>query len=298
MLNRLLLNFSKQLFLFFMIIASCKSPTLEGELPTILITDRIDSGIYLSDLTKSMIVIQLETNEHALLGVIKDIKFYNDRFYINDSNQILVFDNKGKFLSKLGNQGGGPGEYGIVYSMDIDSHSNLIYVSSVRKLIVFSTNHKLIKEKNFQFLLPYIKVVENNLLIISDEIVGEFGDGFTNNTSLYELSSDLIIKDSSIVRKVIIDENRSIGNNFKFFISNYESSYYFYKPVLTQESIFPDTLYHLDGVKVMPNKKIIFEKSQMLDSDGIMTPLMLNVISSTNYIICEYYLDGEQMLLH
>lgn len=278
-----------------MLIASCSSPSPVEELSTVVIPDRIDSGINISNLASSINQIQLETNEHALLGVIKDIKFYDDKFYINDSNQILVFDNKGKFLLKLGKQGGGPGEYGIVYSMAIDSHSNLIYVSSVRKLIVFSSDHKLLKERKFPMGLAYLNVVNKKLVIVSDEIVGDFDNGFTSNTTLYELSPDLLVNDSSLIRKVSIDENRSVGSNFKFYMSSDNLGDYFFKPVLTQESIFPDTLYQLEEIRLSPYKKIEFRKSQKLDPDGLISPLMLSIVNSTSYIICEYFQDGDLM---
>ncbi len=296
MLHRLYLHFFGYSCLWIILITSCSSPSPSEELSTIVIPDRIDSALYLTDLASSINQIQLETNEHALLGIIKDIKFFNNKFYVNDGNQILVFDNKGNFLQKLGREGDGPGEYGNVYSMAIDFNSNFIYVSSVNKLIVYSADHKLIEERKYPMLLPYINVVGKNLLIISDEIVDNYEHGFTRNTTLYELSPDLIVNDSSMIRKVIIDENKSVGYNYKFFISSNELGTYFYKPVLTQESIFRDTLYQLEGVRLTPYKRIEFKKQQKLDSDGYMTPLMLNIFNSSSYIVCEYIQDTERML--
>src|SRR5690554_1164659 len=147
MLNRLNPNFSGYIYLLNILITSCSSPSPGVELSTIVIPERIDPALHLTDLSSSINEIQLETNEHALLGVIKDVKFFNGKFYINDGNQILVFNNNGDFLGKLGRKGDGPGEYGILYSMAIDYNENLIYVSSIRKLIVFSADHKLITEK-------------------------------------------------------------------------------------------------------------------------------------------------------
>src|SRR5690606_31517597 len=101
----------------------------------------------------------------------------------------------------------------------------------------------------------------------------------------------LTVNDSTMIRKVTIDEKKSIGYNYKFFLSSNGSGNYFYKPVLTQQSIFPDTLYQVDGVKLTPHKQIVFEQSQKLDPNGYITPLMLNVINSTSYIVCEYMQD-------
>lgn len=290
------LYFFSFLCLLTILISSCPSPSTVKELPTIVIPENIDSDLYLTDLTRSVHRVQLETNETALLGIIKDVKYYNKKFYVNDGVQVLVFNDKGDFLFKLGNQGDGPGEYGVVYSMAIDFDSNLIYISSARKLIVFSQDHELIEERRYPMLLPYINVIDKNILIISDEIVGDSELGITNNTTLYKLGHDLIVNDSSMIRKVIIDENKSTGYNFKFYISSDEFGNYFYKPVLTQESIFPDTLYQIEGVTMTPYKKIVFEKSKKLDLDGYITPLMLNISNSSSYIVCEYMQDAERML--
>lgn len=296
MFYRLYLHFFRHLCLLIVLINSCSSPPPDEDLPTIIIPENIDSNLYLTDLTNSVHLIQLETNEHALLGTIKDVKFFNNKYYINDGNQILVFDIKGDFLLKLGRKGDGPGEYGIIYSIAIDIDSNLIYISSVNKIIIFSADHNFIKENKYPMLLPYINIVDNNLLIISDEISGDFENGFTKSTILYKLDSNLIIKDSSIVRKVNIDENKSIGYNLKFFISNDMLGSYFYKPVLTQETIFQDTLHQLEGVQLKPYKIIDFEKPQNLHSDGYITPLMLNIFNSCSFIVCEYIQDTEKML--
>src|SRR5690554_4639525 len=108
MLYRLILNFYGYLYLLNILIVSCSSPSPAEELSTIIIPNRIDSELYLTDLTSSINQIQLETHGHALLGEIKDVKLYNDKFYINDGRQILVFNNNGDFILKLGGQGEGP----------------------------------------------------------------------------------------------------------------------------------------------------------------------------------------------
>ena len=103
------LYFFSFLCLLTILISSCPSPSTVKELPTIVIPENIDSDLYLTDLTRSVHRVQLETNETALLGIIKDVKYYNKKFYVNDGVQVLVFNDKGDFLFKLGNQGDGPG---------------------------------------------------------------------------------------------------------------------------------------------------------------------------------------------
>jgi hypothetical protein len=293
---RKILFSSRYLYLIVVLFKACSPPSPLASVSTIVIPESIDSKIYLTDLASSINEIQLETNKNAFLGLIKDVKCFNSKLYINDGNQILVFNNDGDFLLKLGHKGAGPGEYGIVYSMTIDSNKNLIYVSSVRKIIIFTEDNKIVNEKKYPMLIPYINFTEGKLLLISDEIVGNYDKGHINNTIIYKLSPDLFIEDSLIVRKVNVDENISIGYNYKFYISNNESGSYFYKPVLAQHSVYPDTIHQLNDIRLSPYKSIVFEKSQKLNSDGLISPLMVNIVNSTSYIICEYMMDNERML--
>jgi hypothetical protein len=296
MIQSLFLDFFRHITVVVIFMVACASPSQIEALSSIVIPNRIDSNVNLASLISSIEKIQLETNENALLGLIKDVILYNNKFYINDGNQILVFDKNGNFLFKLGKKGDGPGEYKFINSMTIDFKSNLIYISSNKKLIVFSSDHKLSNEKIFNMPLSYINFANNKLLIISDEIVGNFEHGFISNTILYELGGGLLINDTSIIRSVIIDENRTADFKFKFLVSNNQFGNFFYKPVLNQKSVFPDTLYQINGVRLTPYKKILFEKTQEINSNGRISPLMLNIVNSTSYLICEYIHDYERML--
>jgi len=58
-------------------------------------------------------LIHLETNDDVLLNVVNHIIHYQGRYYILDSKPptIYVFDESGKFVSKIGKRGQGQGEY-------------------------------------------------------------------------------------------------------------------------------------------------------------------------------------------
>ncbi|PZX46399.1 6-bladed beta-propeller [Algoriphagus chordae] len=71
---------------------SCSKPD-DNELQTILIPKKIDQELQLEQLTKSLKLIQLETNESSFLTGILDVKLFNDKIYISDaSRRILIFD--------------------------------------------------------------------------------------------------------------------------------------------------------------------------------------------------------------
>ena len=67
----------------------------------------------LFDYFKHIELIPLETNDDVLIGNMTKIVYHQSNFYTLDRKQLIiqVFDKEGKFISKLGKRGQGPGEY-------------------------------------------------------------------------------------------------------------------------------------------------------------------------------------------
>ncbi|MFC3416900.1 6-bladed beta-propeller [Algoriphagus hitonicola] len=277
------------------VISSCSSPLQNKDFPTVIIPDRVDQNVYLSDIADSIIQIHLETNEQSLLSVIKDVVFYKNKIYINDGIKILGFDNKGNFLFKLGQEGDGPGEYGVINSFEIDRNSGLIYVSSLRKLIVFSSDHKFIRERRLPSVLNYLSFIDGSLVAISEEVESNSENKLTRKTKLYQLNSKLTITDSTTFRNEKIDTRAESYYRYKFYISVNDSENYLYKPSFYKKHLQPDTLYRLNGLDFSPFKGFDFERAKEFNPNGRINPVILNISHSESYIICEYQLDADLM---
>lgn len=95
----------------------------------------------LSKLFDEVEVIALETSPISLIGEIRKIIQHKDRFYILDaysSNAVFVFDNRGKFLHKLGKNGDGPGEYKL--PLDFNIFKDKAYVLDGQKIIIYDVD--------------------------------------------------------------------------------------------------------------------------------------------------------------
>ena len=128
---------------------------------TLALNERIDSISF---------VVLDDSNSEALFKEIDKMLYVNERFYILDymgTSSVLVFDNKGTFLFKVGNVGQGPGEYTRV--TDFDVNNDCIYLLDSRKRMIFSydLNGKFIKHYSYS-----TKVAGVNDLIVTDE--GDF----------------------------------------------------------------------------------------------------------------------------
>ena len=96
-------------------------------------------------------IIPLETTKESLIGKISSIRFCGDYIVILDKNigkSVYVFDLNGKFVSKIGRLGKGPGEYINPASISTNDETNeiLVYDSLRDQIQVFSIEGRLVKE--------------------------------------------------------------------------------------------------------------------------------------------------------
>lgn len=85
----------------------------------------------------------------------------------SNTNHIFKFDRKGNFLTSFGRKGQGPGEIQFITSLTINSHNN-IEIADVfrRKLITLASDGTLIKEKDIEFSMSFIRPLINGRYIV------------------------------------------------------------------------------------------------------------------------------------
>jgi hypothetical protein len=112
--------------------------------------NRIQQGIDVTSLADSVRYIKLETTDESLIGNIKQVIFYDGLFFIKDnkSASIFVFDQTGKYKSKISKKGRGPGEYVGITRMMIDRKNRqiILYDIHTRKMSYYTFDGKFIKQ--------------------------------------------------------------------------------------------------------------------------------------------------------
>jgi hypothetical protein len=103
--------------------------------------------IYLSQFSDNIKYVPLETFNDMVFTGIWDCTFSDSFFIAKDLRKCLMYNYKGEFILKIGNQGRGPGEY--QYSMNtVFGLNNKIYIQSLYDLIeynidgTYSAKHK------------------------------------------------------------------------------------------------------------------------------------------------------------
>lgn len=97
--------------------------------------------------------ISLETTKDNLIGIISSIKMTADKIFVFDSyraNSLFVFDKNGKYITQIGRQGMGPGEFAHLAGFDIDTvNNNIVVYDFKRKFMYYDLDtYELVTERN------------------------------------------------------------------------------------------------------------------------------------------------------
>ncbi len=148
-------------------------------------------------------IIDLETTKESLIGEIEDILILKGKkiLILDKSNaKILLFDSNGKFITKIGKKGMGPGEYIRPGPFAAGNNKIAIY-SRPGKLLLFTLKGELIDEINFN---------KNKWRIVAKRMIAFRNDLYLYNTNIYY--------------NVGIDGKRNIVFRLKNF-TNYDKSF-------------------------------------------------------------------------
>ena len=105
-----------------------------GKFIRIDIENSANNPFNLSNLSKEVSYIKLETNDSCLINSIKAIFYIDNQIIIRDNNSILFFDNTGKFQYKVNHQ--------VMDQKNIFDYLTLIFALRMRQCTYW------IREKN------------------------------------------------------------------------------------------------------------------------------------------------------
>ena len=173
----------KKLFILiniFILFIGCSDKSIH---PNMCLIDSSTTTTYEADKLSSMLsffdITPLETNDDCLISDIDVIKKRNGKYYIQSGRKYLhAFDENGKFLRRIGNIGGGPGEYTLLSDFDVDKEN--IYLLTVKKIYVYNLEGEFQKEIPLKENVRTIKCVKDGFLTFINCQEGENGLGFLN----------------------------------------------------------------------------------------------------------------------
>ncbi|MBG0860414.1 MAG: 6-bladed beta-propeller [Bacteroidales bacterium] len=187
--------------------------------------------------------IPLETNEYSLVPRILDIKIDSSFYLIQFFNTILKFQNNGSFVTKIGTEGRGPGEYLVVHDVDIDQQDHFIYLVDgwARRFYVYSESGEFLRTFKSPLNAINFKITKDGILCFS-----------TNYIANVDTSYVLIKTNGQIVK--------SFSNKYPW---NYivqrgttvftENIFYRFNNQLFKKEVYSDTVYLFEDKGFKPH---------------------------------------------
>jgi hypothetical protein len=175
------------------------------------------------DYFQSIELIPLETRNESLIGQIRKILYYNDRYYTQDRQQhiVHVFDKNGKFLFKIDKRGQGPGEYPFLDDIYINP-----YTGRLELLCAMGFIYDYDLDGNF---LEMYRVTDSHLravhgmIALSEDITVFYAAFEPHKVVYYDMHKKKIIHEE-------FEEERKLGSFTRDCFYRYNNQYHFFAP--------------------------------------------------------------------
>ena len=172
-----------------------KSNINRDDIETISFYEVYSEKLPFSFFVDTMELIPLETNDENMIGEITRLIFYDDKYYVRATNgmqngQLFVFDKTGNYLRKIGEKGGGPGEY-LEFKDFTITHDGKIVLADYQRLLIYDSKGEFLystKVDRSFFANEILPIGENEILAFHSL------PGLLNNNMLSKISKEGVNK--------------------------------------------------------------------------------------------------------
>ena len=232
----------------------------------------------LADFAESIQLVPLETTDKSLIKRIERIVIQDGKVYIqNDLQDVLVFDENGKFLlSTAQRRGQGPEDYFMMMSMDV-TNDGLISIYEGFRIREYDMDLNLVNSYFPQLPDSIHSALEKRKHIKLDDDIYLFRDN--EYTSYYSASKDSVL---SIKHEHYHPKSCAIVNNLRLL--EHEGEIYF------SPSYICDTLYRVNTAEHRMEPVIAFHSEEDINLDEMPDDM-------TFQYYVEYMMNTEKMFM-
>ncbi len=252
------------LFFFFFLLA-CTPSKKRTDLQTIDIQKidvKFDFGNFdFKDYFQYDSYLILETTDESLISQIDKIEFFENKIYILDSTMgyILIFDEKGKFLSKLDKKGSANGNYITVDDFIIDQDILYLYDKTLGNILSYDFSGNFINKIKIEKGYSLTKLKTNKWLLYLGNGSGDMNRNFSN-LKLYSQESK-VLKEFLPFNKHLLGRSYSVEGTKSIFTEYGDNLYIL--PFLS-ENIY---MYNLEKDELELKYTINFSENSNIDID-------------------------------
>jgi hypothetical protein len=192
--------------------------------------------------------IPMETNEQSFITGSNDlitgnkIITGNSFFLIQHYTTILMFNNNGSFVTRIGSVGRGPNEFTVAHDVDINSKDHKIYLVSAwqKKFNVYSESGEFIKTFNMPLYAPIdFRFIDGNILCYCENHMGNIENSYT-----------LLDTNGQVIKSF---PNKYPFKNHDAFGFTHENLFYRFDNRLFKKEVYSDTIYVYEKMNFKPH---------------------------------------------
>ena len=203
--------------------------------------------VMISEIADSVEYLVLHTPRGVIVSRIRKIIFFEDYLYVwasRSRHQLFLFSKTGQFISTIGSQGRGPGEYIIVSDFVIDEKRREVVVSSTSNLIHYSLEGK--------YLYNSLRDCQTKKIAFSDTLLW-----CTTYLTIFEKNAAIAIspqEDTIVVIPNPLFGKESFNGHWQYTIGKGQNVFYNYSDNLfyTDGDNLNDTIYKVKGSNLEP----------------------------------------------
>ena len=247
------------------------------------------SNLSVFDIFSRIEVIPLKTEENSIIKEIEKIICFDSHFYILDKyqNAVFIFDSIGNFRMKIQRVGNGPGEYSLLYDININPYTNELELLNPRgELLIYSLDG----EYKGSIAIPLRSTARFALL--SRDTVVYYSRYEKNKLFYFSRSLNKIIKEEFEFPEVILRTPLISTHSSPFNQSGSETTFF---------QGFSNDIYKIDSLSVRLKLRWDFGERNF---DYKELPLEKDIqfyadyLRSCNKAYCfNYYLENEHYIL-
>lgn len=244
--------------------------------------------------------IPLQTADTFLIGEVKKLIVYNDKYYIWDnlSEAIYCFDSEGKFQNQIGKKGGAPNEFVRIsdFTVNMENGNILVYSDVDRGLYEYMSNGEFVKKTDTHFVL-FSFAVDKDLIYC---YIGALPNPELFSRTFPESYRFLTLKDG---------EPELLQLGYTYYDSFLKvplpsDNFSFYKDTMLLTEFLQPEIYWIDSIgnlhpryriKFSTNKseysfdnEIDLQKKKQEEKDGDLTSLSNAFFETDNYLFFNY----------
>lgn len=220
------------IFAFFSCISNNEKEARQGI--SIPLQNLTADTIFLSDWMTPDEVIPLETTDESLLASVDKLIEFDNQYFVLDKvrKTVLVFDNEGKFVKRIGKIGDAPNEYLNLHDFTLDRNVGCIYLlTNNSEVYVYDVNGSFLRKAQISnSLLWSIECYGGNIYCSSNHLTYTSGDNaflfYTFNSTLQELNKQVNVHTEQIYTPLLISLPFQIWNENLYYIDNYFNMIY------------------------------------------------------------------------